>query len=329
MRNAELDGLRAIAVMAVIYYHAWTEELSLGPLGVRLFFVLSGFLITRILLAAKAEAENGASQPALIGTFYLRRALRIWPAYFLLMALLAMASETVRSALVWYLLFLTNVLFVVDDSWSVGSHLWTLAIEQQFYLVWPLVVLLLPRAATITVCVALIVAGILWRAIGPVVGLSEYAQWLLPPANFDALAAGSLLAIVGANRVAGNIWIGGVAALSALLALLPPSPVDFSLLPMVVIVAMADEQRLGWLGAGLRWGPVAYVGRISYGVYLYHLPIVAILLDGTDFGLPSEIGKGPGLFAAATVLSIGAAALSWGLFERPINAWRLQLERRA
>jgi peptidoglycan/LPS O-acetylase OafA/YrhL len=155
-RTPELDGLRAFAVLAVIVEHAfgirWAqtrfETWSPGNVGVRLFFVLSGFLITGILLSGRRDAEDtGASKRSVWTAFYLRRSLRIFPLAYAAIALACIAgAPTIRQHLGWYVTYTENFLFARQYSFEPPlSHFWSLAVEEQFYLIWPVVMLLVPE----------------------------------------------------------------------------------------------------------------------------------------------------------------------------------------
>src|SRR5262249_40880734 len=145
----QLDGLRAVAVLAVVAHHTLpgplVDALNPGAAGVRLFFVLSGFLITGILLGCRESmAQQGAGQA--LASFYARRFLRIFPLYYFALAVVLLAGvQEARDGAAWHLAYLSNV-YGVRQGW-LGSlaHFWSLAVEEQFYLVWPALVLSLPR----------------------------------------------------------------------------------------------------------------------------------------------------------------------------------------
>ena len=149
----QLDALRAVAVLGVMLHHYWPEAekalgLSTGFLGVQLFFVLSGFLITGILLRARDRVQLGQSSTAHgIGQFYVRRVLRIFPLFYAMLAIAWLAGlPEVRDSLPWHLMYASNVYMVRIQDWHGSvSHLWSLAVEEQFYLVWPFVIFFMPR----------------------------------------------------------------------------------------------------------------------------------------------------------------------------------------
>ncbi len=137
----QLDSLRAFAVLAVLFTHFWRYDSELGELGVRLFFVLSGFLLTSILLRERDRSrELAISRPRLLRDFYARRILRIWPIYYAaLFASVLLGAQGIARTFAWHALFASNILFFLEQSWTPPevAHLWTLAVEEQFYLVLP------------------------------------------------------------------------------------------------------------------------------------------------------------------------------------------------
>ena len=219
-RIVALDGLRGVAVLMVMAFHfhqfgagpsvvqvdvAADKVLGAGWAGVELFFVLSGFFITGILLALK-DGRGGY-----FGTFYSRRVLRIFPLYFvfLIMMLIALPAigafggselERLRDAGPWQLLFAQNIWILAADAQSVNPygtvHLWSLAVEEQFYLVWPLAVLLLGKRGLVALCVALVVMSPLLRLAMLSTDAHPFAVYVFSPVRADALAVGALLAVI-------------------------------------------------------------------------------------------------------------------------------------
>lgn len=156
----QLDALRALAVTGVIVHH-YVPAHELGILaigGVKLFFVLSGFLITRLLLAARGDVERGRlGRVGAVGRFYARRALRIFPLYYVVVAVLvAVNLPPAREILPWLLTYTLNFHMASHGYVDHFAHFWTLAVEEQFYAVWPWVVLFAPRRVLRPVMLALI-----------------------------------------------------------------------------------------------------------------------------------------------------------------------------
>ena len=203
----EVDALRAIAMTAVIAFHC--KLMPFGWMGVWLFYVVSGFSVTTSLLSRRHPA---ASIGAAIGRFYIRRALRIWPLYFAFVALNVIVLEAIGRTepledLPWLLSFTQNLKMIFTDytpaaNWPAFGHLWTLAVEQQFYLVFPLLLILRGRFARSLVLLGVIAiapfirAAVAYWAVecGWDPGRIAFAVYAFGPAHFDAFAAGSLVA---------------------------------------------------------------------------------------------------------------------------------------
>ena len=290
-----LNGLRCLSVMAVLWHHSPIFEsldnapllLMRGFLGVDMFFVLSGFLITTLLI--REEIRKGRFS---IAGFYFRRALRILPVYFLLVTALSiyyifLKQETQYAPLVpYYYLFVSNFLTVdiplLDPTWS-------LSVEEQYYLVWPLVLLLtMPfRAvrgwvlfAVILFCVTAQIWG-MWP--GPI--YTEHATWALPGGPYSAILLGSLLAVildkpkgfalvwlVLHNRWSPIIMLGALlVSLQFLPGILTGWPDLIVHLLMVLFLASIVIREDHKMADVLCFVPVARIGVISYGVYLYHM----------------------------------------------------------
>lgn len=338
-RDLQLDGLRAIAVALVLYAHLLsTNDSYWGHIGVRLFFVLSGFLITRLLLEARAATEFEV-RPAL-GAFYIRRALRIFPPYFAMLGFVWLAGlEQSRSVLVWHALYASNFWYALQDDWSpwVLCHTWTLAIEEQFYLLWPLVVILAPRQWIGRICIGVIVFSLAYRFYWPFTGSPSVARDVLPPASMDALGAGALLAVYRSKATGWPGWIrqSWVPLAAAFIVLLYFRPAQATpmqewvrwiglevlpLAPLVMIVGLCSTGTKGFAGRLLELRPMLALGRVSYGVYVYHGAVLALIV-GMQPWIPVNVSEqGLGRFLIAGSATLLLASLSWFVFEKPINA---------
>ncbi|SCY95002.1 acyltransferase family protein [Paracoccus tibetensis] len=175
-----LDGLRAVAVLGVFAEHFTYSELirgwSPGMIGVRTFFVLSGFLITSILLQQRGTASAGD----LAGRFFLRRFLRLAPPFYLAIVLAAaLGISGMRSD--WWVhgLYLSNIQIAIQQQWSGAGHFWTLAVEEQFYLLWFPAVILAPRRWLLPICLACLIAAPLFRSL-ILLDASPFIDVLLP-----------------------------------------------------------------------------------------------------------------------------------------------------
>ena len=325
----QLDGLRAIAVSLVLIQHFYEQlprqlGLELGAGGVRLFFVLSGFLITGILLQTRSAIDRSeVSKGFAIRQFYIRRALRIFPAYyFIIFAALIAGNPDVKAEFWWCVTYTINFLFASREYFGkTTAHLWSLSVEEQFYVFWPLIILFVPRRTIIVVILAVIVAALAYRQIGAYLGfgLSIHISTM---ASLDGLAFGALLAwIDDRNLYRLREWITrfGIAAL----LLIPffgvvPVGLQYTIFSVSLfgIVALASSGFGGGVGKALSAPYVVYLGKISYGIYLYHLFVPWFVHD--LLGVPViETPAIEALFMAAVTIS--AAALSWAFLEQPIN----------
>lgn len=322
-RMPQLDALRAFAALAVIYSHATSYPgHALGAYGVTLFFVLSGFLITGILLGARKLRESGESLGLILRQFYARRSLRIFPLYyFVLFVLVAVGYGPARQGLGWLATYLGDF-YLPHRPESAVSHFWSLAVEEQFYLLWPWAILLLPRAWLPRLAGTLIVVAPLYRVWGWAHGVPQGVLWTSPIASAEALAIGGLLAMAGPTReVRRFLLITGFAALALGMICrvrLPDGPQPlWSMGPALLsawLVARAALGVGGMPGRVLSFPPLLWIGTISYGVYVYHLPLLMCW---------QRIGPhAPGwlTFLVISGATIGVAAASWYLFERPISA---------
>lgn len=337
-RERQLDGLRTLAVTMVLYHHFFAVDGSvLGHLGVRLFFVLSGFLITRLLLDARSavDYESGTA----LKSFYIRRALRIFPPYFAMLGFVWFVNlEGARGSLKWHALYLSNFWYALHNEWTpwVLCHAWSLSIEEQFYIAWPLMILLAPRRFIGPICVAVIAFSLAYRFYWPFTGTPALARDLLPPASLDALVAGALLAVHRKRTEVWPRWMRvSVAPLTAgaviflWLKAVPMTPAlgwltwigaEISpILPLVMLVGACSSGLQGAFGRLLELPPITAIGRVSYGVYLFH-PVVLSLIVKAQAWIPVSVSEqGPGRFVIATAATLLLASISWTIFEKPLN----------
>lgn len=356
-----LDGLRGIAVLAVMAYHfflfggrvpsnAADDTLysiaMIGWSGVDLFFVLSGFLITGILYDTKNRAD-------FFRTFYVRRFLRIFPLYYGVLALVFLilprifpSSETLQADAAtqfWAWSYLINAQIVLQGWESVPSHLqhfWSLAIEEQFYIVWPVVVFLLSRRAMLWVCAGVVVGSLLLRVGAHALGLPE-AAYVLSPMRLDGLAIGAALALAARDardlravlRWARPVLVGAAGLLLTLIAARGTvshydaaiGTIGHTLLAAVfgaaLILSVQSAARPTVRGRFLAWGPLRFFGKYSYALYVFHQPI-AMVLSLVGFVVGSQPLLGSVLLtrfaylAVATGLAVISALLSWHLCEK-------------
>lgn len=339
----QLDGIRAIAVLMVFVSHwiQWTNQAGLpwGNFGVDLFFVLSGFLITDILLQGRRYVEEGGQGLFLtLRQFYIRRILRIFPLYYAFLLVYALAAPSPANGLTPWLWTYTLNLFrvLVDNNWEGPiSHLWSLSVEEQFYLVWPWIILLTPRRYLLSVLLLSVAVGPAAKMILAMHELPERAIRFFTLSRLDTLALGGLLAyavnqyglqVVAKGRaVDGLLWIG----LPIFCAVVGLRAAGIGSTSWMILELSAETLLCGWvvlraaqgfggaIGRMLASGPLVYLGRISYGLYLLHKPIPYVLREyGVDTNrIPPGID-----FLIYTGLAILVASLSWYVLEGPINA---------
>src|SRR6185312_3866448 len=189
----QLDSLRAAAVTVVMLWHFTSRDTPAREFavnsGVRLFFVLSGFLITSLLLNARDRRRTGLTAGAAATNFYIRRALRIFPVYYgTLIVAAALGVKAVTESFWWFATYLADIRLAATGATTSVSHLWSLAVEEQFYLVWPWVVLTASTRQLRRVCVIVIVAAPLFRMLTVLVGYPRFGD-LLMFGQLDALGA--------------------------------------------------------------------------------------------------------------------------------------------
>src|SRR3984893_3285987 len=224
----QFDGLRALAVVTVMVDHFGADVpnfplpdwIHLGATGVRLFLVLSGYFITASLRRARDRMENGElSAGKTIGAFYWRRLLRIGPAYFVFAGIaMLLHFRSIRQNWPWVLTGTVNWLIAWQDRWPLTiSHLWSICVQEQFYLFWPLLILLLPRRWMLHIIISVALAGLAFR-IGCVIYLvPTIARWVLPFGSLDSLAAGAALGWCGGRlRSSRGGWLLAAICLSML-----------------------------------------------------------------------------------------------------------------
>lgn len=315
-----LDGLRAYAFLAVFAFHTDLPGTSGGYLGVDVFFVLSGYLITGILL--RDQDRDGIR----LTRFYVRRAARLWPALILAVTLAvvldAIHPEPDGMKPVYALVALAYLTDLYPGFTGPLSHTWSLAVEEQFYLLWPLAVIVVrSRRALMWLAGVGAVASLVlfWTSHQP----EHEAKWagVVPLDHAWELLAGCLLALAlhhraVSARVAGVcLWAGSVTLL-ATIAVGPllsdgnPRPawqkVTAEMATVALVLAMvAGRGRVLFAAAPLRW-----VGRISYGAYLYHFPLILVTNRA-----PGVRVVNAGICLAVT---LGLAWLSYRLVEQPI-----------
>ena len=357
----QLDALRAFAVGLVLFYHFWRparQSVHFGGIGVRVFFVLSGFLITGILLQSRKRLDSGETAAGIaIRRFYIRRFLRIFPLYYLALAIAWYGNVYgARPGMLWHVSYLSNVYFFLENASQPGhwgghvAHLWSLAVEEQFYLVWPWVILFAPRRWLPRIVLGVVALGPLFRLVVFSMTGNDLTS-ILPLGNIDSLGLGAYLAMTVAPEFASLPQVRpiGPAALWAGVLLFAAHQavgdtdgsslfriVAFDLavaLAAVWVVARAAQGLGGVAGTILEFAPLRYIGTISYGIYVYHLMLPDLLPQvARRLGHPHLLARLGDqtvwylLFYSAA--SVGVAAVSWHCFEGPINRLKGRFEYR-
>ena len=334
-RILQLNGMRALAIGLVLITHFWmypdgatllNRLAAAGWLGVQLSFVLSGFLITKILWKAREE-------PRYYLNFYARRSLRIFPLYYLLLATVFFGlayfvtiPEKLEDTSWMYWLYLGNFA-IASDGWKLflTDVTWSLAVEEQFYLVWPFLIRCFSRAGMIRFCVAVIVLAPFARAL---FWSPEQWMWIhmMMPLRADAFAIGALLALVPLEQLrphAKSVFclFGGTALILILSgnfsrASMFASTFGYSL----IAIAAGAGLLLGMQSRVFAWKPLVNMGTVSYGIYLLHplcLMVTSTLLAMAGFGARGllESFLQVGVTAAAAIV---AGTASYYLFESRI-----------
>jgi peptidoglycan/LPS O-acetylase OafA/YrhL len=333
----EIDGLRAFAILPILLLHCGVSQLQGGFVGVDIFFVISGYLITAIITR---EIEAGSFT---LADFYRRRIVRILP------ALLAMAA-IVLAVGCWLLFpnqlqdlgrsaasvgaFASNIYFYATTDYFAQSaelkplvHTWSLAVEEQFYLLYPLFLLAMRNRSRRTIIRALIALAIASFAVG---GWQSWqgdvtAGFYLLPSRIWELMLGGLVALGAYPRISSRLlrdvlcWLAlaGIVACCIMIGARWPFPVPFALPPAgcaAILLAYASGNRASAL---LSWRPLRGIGLISYSLYLWHRPVIAYYLTGRAF-TPTPLDT-----AILIALSVAAGTLSYALIERPaLRRWR-------
>jgi peptidoglycan/LPS O-acetylase OafA/YrhL len=331
-RFEELDSLRAFAILGVLYTHFINDDSMLGTLGVELFFVLSGYLITGILLRGRSLIEAGESTlPTVLKSFYIRRALRILPVYYLCLFCLWLAgSQEVRDQIWWHATFNSNMLFVFIPFTNLTPHFWTLAVEEQFYIFWPAIILLAPRRHLLTILLAVIAIAPIYRLLaGFFLGFSHNAVGIVTIACLDSLGVGALLAYVENDDCQrGMLLKAGLWSLPVpLFVVLFGTTQNIMLLSTFCALAFAWIIACSMRGPSKRWAfdflrsrLLVNIGVVSYGAYVFHLAAAGLVHKAYFYAFGQELDRGALLFALGSTLTLVMAMVSWKLFEKPINS---------
>lgn len=331
----DIDGLRAVAVVSVVFFHANLDSFRGGYVGVDIFFVISGYLITSILIN-----DLNKGQFSLIN-FYERRARRILPALFLVaiaclpFALILMIPDELKDfsySLMSMLGFSSNVYFWKTSGYFDTSsdlkplmHTWSLAVEEQYYLLFPVLLFVMSYIRRQILFFVLLAISVFSLVVAEwVTRINPNAGFYLLPTRAWQLGIGALLAIGAEQSIrAVHGWVANLGGALGLMMIAYaifvfdetyPVPGYWGVVPVLgAALVIACGHNGGWGARLLSWRPIVWIGLISYSAYLWHQPIFAFLRMAT-FGEAS----GPA-FAVAILLTFGLAYVSWSQVEQP---WR-------
>jgi peptidoglycan/LPS O-acetylase OafA/YrhL len=292
----QFDGIRAVAVILVILTHWFpggiAGKFGFGAIGVDIFFVLSGFLITRILIVERLKSEAKLlvySKMKAIKNFMVRRSLRIFPIYYLLLFLLIIFNKQLPNPVSqdweWYFFYMQNTLFFINQAWPGGklSHLWSLAVEEQFYLFWPWLILFVSQKWMLKLIVFSFFVGITSAYWLPMMLKSESEVDILTPPCMQAFAAGGILAYFHIKRGDNFYHLKNYFLIPALFSFcylilglkgFLPLIVDVRTIVSIIMVGLISSILINpnsLLALYFFGNPVfVLLGKISYGVYLFH-----------------------------------------------------------
>ena len=346
-----LDTLRGVAIVVVLFHNLsifvghgtlfdklWNAFVEAGWVGVQLFFVLSGFLITGILVDER-EA------PRAIRVFYVRRVLRIFPLYYALLLVYFVVLPPLFPVLqrpfaetIWYWLYLSNWSWLVYGILPGVGHLWSLAVEEQFYIVWPWVAVRTRPKTLAWICVAVIFASLATRAVLHRLQFSDLWLYSATICRADALAMGALVALAVRSevwrprlaRALRPVLVVSMVALGALMALTHGmnrnnpliqtwgySLIGIGSAVLVALAARPDPPR------GLESRTLRFFGKYSYGIYLAHPPLKHIVHHFFRPQLEAMVEARPittdlAFIGAVTALTVALALGSWFALEKPL-----------
>jgi peptidoglycan/LPS O-acetylase OafA/YrhL len=350
----QLDGLRFIAVFAVMICHwvayKWVVLIPFGSMGVNLFFVLSGFLITRILLIDSDNKNESIYQK--LKRFYIRRSLRIFPIYYLVIIIFSIVNlQPVRDNLFVLFSYLFNLKLSLPGQWEGGklasiAHLWSLSVEEQFYLFFPFLIFYFNHANKLRLIIVMIAIGLLSRMVLAYFNAPINSLYMFTTACFDSFGIGALLAysILFKLDLLKKILNNNFLFITSIVLFVGVTAYGrnfisnygecrtvferffFSIACFWIIGKAVVFEYKGWLKIFLEQKIIVYLGKISYGLYLFHPFVEKIINTMSNRFKPfnqffSTITGEHMIFRAGFygIASIVVAAISWKVIEKPIN----------
>jgi peptidoglycan/LPS O-acetylase OafA/YrhL len=326
--HPKFDGLRALAILAVIFEH-FVKNDSIGGLGTSLFFCLSGYLITDIILKYR---ETLSLKGAAI-RFYWHRFLRLAPPFYLsIAACFALGIGGTHTTLLADLLYVANFHVFATGSFNESSHFWTLSVEEQFYLVWFSVVFLIPIQRVASITIAAIIGGLIFVGYASLYRIPMAG--VLPISSAGLLCSGALLAVALRGNRKILLWLDNMLAFrivvpaAALIAFDQFNLISWSgpgraiIMQVAVILCASSLVRHSLCFVECRWldwlalPSLRHIGKISYGLYIYHFFIPQIF-DKFFPQIHSNMANRYYILILIAV-SFAVAEVSWRLLERPV-----------
>ena len=343
-RYQQLDSLRAVAIAVVMLHHYINPPILLSGFGVTFLFVLSGYFATNTLVKLRERMEAGKTDmTGAVKDFYTRRYLRIGPMYLIVLGLTAIFNvEGARESLPWNALFLSNIQTVVNQQWNGRfSPMWSLSFLEQFYLVWPFVVLVLPRRRLVPVLILMMALGRAWRVVCYWQNLSGIDWSVFPLSSCDSVGCGALLAVARLGLVNEKVlprllrvslWAGVpmYVYLFVMKGLHRPPWYTEILIPFVASLAfvwLSEKASRGFggaLGRVLNNEAMAQIGRMSYSIFLIHT-FTELLLP--HVGFMGRILDSNYRWVVLMPCTVALANISWRYIERPIQELRRRMPK--
>ena len=332
----QIDTLRAFSIIMVILTH-WLPNTGFGyvpPLthGVDMFFTISGFLITYLFFIDKEKYAD--TKGKVVVNFYIRRLLRIFPIYYLFLFFFIFLNKTLHLWIwnegngIYYLSYTSNILFFLKGDQSTElQHTWSLCVEEQFYIIWPLFLILIPKRQTLYFLVFVYLVGIVSNIFWTNNNIRA-----LPLGNFHTLGIGALLAYIVFYHKSGSLYIeflqrysflAFIVAFTALCVVLYAHFSNNFMKPLLIslssffILFTAYNGNTKLLGPVLNSKPLQYIGKLSYGIYLYHKPLPSFIKIAC-LQLHLELPPPFLYFTLCLAILIPVVLVSYYFIEKPI-----------